>query len=251
MDEANADAVDHEEPNAESENFTVAVRVRPLNARELEAGSKTAWKVKGDTITSKAADSRESSFNFRHVFDEKSTTQGVYDSTTKGVVEATMQGFNGTVFAYGQTSSGKTHTMMGTNDNPGILPLAIRDLFAHVRKTFDREFLIRVSYLEIYQECIRDLFQPANADMKVHEHPQQGFYVKATGIVVSSEEQILKLMERGQEHRHVGQTNMNEQSSRSHTIFRITIESKVEMVDENADPDDDEDEVTAGPCGRG
>jgi hypothetical protein len=88
-------------------------------------------------------------------------------------------------------------------------------------------------------------------NLQLKKIPQQGFYVKATEIVVSSEKQILKLMERGQKHHHVGQTNMNEQSSRSHTIFRITIESKVEMVDENADPDADEDEVTAGPCGRG
>ena len=162
----------------------------------------------------------------------------------------------GTVFAYGQTSSGKTHTMMGSNQSPGVIPLAVQDIFSYVRKvrrpfshtprsapdshdsraargqTYDREFLIRVSYLEIYQECIRDLFKPEDDDLKLHEHPEQGFYVKATEVMVASEEEIMQLMDSGEAHRHVGQTNMNEKSSRSHTLFRITIESKVEIADD-------------------
>jgi hypothetical protein len=89
------------------------------------------------------------------------------------------------------------------------------------------------------QECIRDLFKPEDTDLKIHEHPDHGFYVKSTEVVVSSEEQILQLMDSGEAHRHVGQTNMNEKSSRSHTIFRIIIESKLEICD---------DEVRAGAC---
>jgi centromeric protein E len=81
------------------------------------------------------------------------------------------------------------------------------------------------------QECIRDLFKPDDADLKIHEHPTHGFYVKSTEVLVESEEQILALMDSGEAHRHVGQTNMNEKSSRSHTIFRITVESKLEIED--------------------
>ena len=76
----------------------------------------------------------------------------------------------GTVFAYGQTSSGKTFTMMGTQENPGVIPQAIRDVFAYIQKTKDkREFLLRVAYLEIYNEQIRDLLQPENRDLRIHE----------------------------------------------------------------------------------
>lgn len=84
------------------------------------------------------------------------------------------------------------------------------------------------------QECIRDLFKPEDTDLKIHEHPEHGFYVKSTEVVVTSEEEILQLMDSGEAHRHVGQTNMNEKSSRSHTIFRITVESKLEIPDEDA-----------------
>jgi len=145
--------------------------------------------------------------------------------------------------------------MMGSNQSPGVIPLAVQDIFSYARKvrrpfshgaalrprfsrcvlcgqTYDREFLIRVSYLEIYQECIRDLFKPEDDDLKLHEHPEQGFYVKATEVMVASEEEIMQLMDSGEAHRHVGQTNMNEKSSRSHTLFRITIESKVEIADD-------------------
>lgn len=118
-------------------------------------------------------------------------------------------------------------------------------------QTYDREFLIRVSYLEVYNESIRDLFKPDDTDLKLHEHPTQGFYVKATEVMVSSEEEIMQLMDSGEAHRHVGQTNMNEKSSRSHTLFRITIESKVEIPDDGeAGSDSDDEDHQAGLCIR-
>lgn len=102
-----------------------------------------------------------------------------------------------------------------------------------------------------WQEQIRDLFKPDDTDLRLHEHPEHGFYVKATEVMVDSEDQIMQLMDSGEAHRHVGQTNMNEKSSRSHTLFRITIESKVEIADDSeAGSDSDEEDNRAGLCIR-
>jgi centromeric protein E len=125
---------------------SVSVRVRPLNDQELEKGS--AWKVEGGKIT--ASTGNESScYILDNVFDSTWTTVEVYRQTTKDIIKKVMGGINGTVFAYGQTSSGKTHTMRGTPSEPGIIPLAVNEIFDHIANTQDREFLLRVSYMEV------------------------------------------------------------------------------------------------------
>ncbi|KAF5725318.1 centromere-associated protein E-like isoform X1 [Tripterygium wilfordii] len=136
-----------------------------------------------------------------------------------------MQGINGTVFAYGITSSGKTHTMHGEQKSPGIIPLAVKDVFGIIQEMSGREFLLRVSYLEIYNEVINDLLDPIGQNLKIREDAQ-GTYVE--GIkeeVVLSPAHALSLIASGEEHRHVGSNNFNLLSSRSHTIFTLTIES--------------------------
>ncbi|XP_027924379.1 kinesin-like protein KIN-7K, chloroplastic isoform X5 [Vigna unguiculata] len=136
-----------------------------------------------------------------------------------------MEGINGTVFAYGVTSSGKTHTMHGDQRSPGIIPLAVKDAFSIIQETPNREFLLRVSYLEIYNEVVNDLLNPAGQNLRIREDTQ-GTYVE--GIkeeVVLSPAHALSLIAAGEEHRHVGSTNFNLLSSRSHTIFTLTIES--------------------------
>ncbi|XP_057966140.1 kinesin-like protein KIN-7D, mitochondrial isoform X2 [Malania oleifera] len=136
-----------------------------------------------------------------------------------------MEGVNGTVFAYGVTSSGKTHTMHGDQNSPGIIPLAIKDVFSIIQDTPGREFLLRVSYLEIYNEVINDLLDPTGQNLRVREDVQ-GTYVE--GIkeeVVLSPGHALSFIAAGEEHRHVGSNNFNLLSSRSHTIFTLMIES--------------------------
>ncbi|XP_052736070.1 kinesin-like protein KIN-7E, chloroplastic isoform X3 [Vigna angularis] len=131
----------------------------------------------------------------------------------------------GTVFAYGVTSSGKTHTMHGEQKSPGIIPLAVKDVFSIIQETPGREFLLRVSYLEIYNEVINDLLDPIGQNLRIREDAQ-GTYVE--GIkeeVVLSPAHALSLIATGEEHRHVGSNNFNLVSSRSHTIFTLTIES--------------------------
>lgn len=108
-------------------------------------------------------DAKGTFFTYDRIFDENSSTQEVYDGVARELVHSVIRGLNSTIFAYGQTSSGKTFTMQGgddTNTSPGIVQLAARDLFSLMGESHDRVFLVRVSYLEIYQEDIRDLLNP-------------------------------------------------------------------------------------------
>ncbi|ESW34346.1 hypothetical protein PHAVU_001G144600 [Phaseolus vulgaris] len=206
------------------ENVTVTVRFRPLNPREIRQGEEIAWYADGDTIVRNEYNP-SIAYAYDRVFGPTTTTRQVYDVAAQHVVSGAMEGINGTVFAYGVTSSGKTHTMHGDQRSPGIIPLAVKDAFSIIQETPNREFLLRVSYLEIYNEVVNDLLNPAGQNLRIREDTQ-GTYVE--GIkeeVVLSPAHALSLIAAGEEHRHVGSTNFNLLSSRSHTIFTLTIES--------------------------
>ncbi|XP_072969785.1 kinesin-like protein KIN-7E, chloroplastic isoform X1 [Typha angustifolia] len=206
------------------ENVTVTVRFRPLSAREINKGDEVAWYADGDN-TVRNEYNQNIAYGFDKVFGPATTTRHVYDIAAQHVVGGAMEGINGTVFAYGVTSSGKTHTMHGEQKSPGIIPLAVKDVFSIIQDTPGREFLLRVSYLEIYNEVINDLLDPTGQNLRIRED-SQGTYVE--GIkeeVVLSPAHALSLIASGEEHRHVGSNNFNLLSSRSHTIFTLTIES--------------------------
>ncbi|KAI9357909.1 P-loop containing nucleoside triphosphate hydrolase protein, partial [Zopfochytrium polystomum] len=152
----------------------------------------------------------------------------LYEKAAQNVVWAAMEGMNGTVFAYGQTASGKTYSMMGVDEQPGIIPQAIDDVFAYIREqTEDREYLLRVSYLEIYNETIRDLLAPEQKDLRIHEDRKRGVYVSPLKEeIVTTPKQVMKIIQKGEMNRHFGSTDYNEHSSRSHTIFQMVIESR-------------------------
>ncbi|XP_050365006.1 kinesin-like protein KIN-7C, mitochondrial [Argentina anserina] len=206
------------------ENVTVTVRFRPLSAREINKGDEIAWYADGD-CTVRNEFNADIAYGFDKVFGPATTTRHVYDIAAQHVISGVMQGINGTVFAYGVTSSGKTHTMHGEQKSPGIIPLAVKDVFGIIQETPGREFLLRVSYLEIYNEVINDLLDSTGQNLRIREDAQ-GTYVE--GIkeeVVLSPAHALSLIATGEEHRHVGSNNFNLLSSRSHTIFTLTIES--------------------------
>jgi centromeric protein E len=118
-------------------------------------------------------------------------------------------------------------TRVRTNGRTGVIPLAVEDVFQHVYNTPDREFLLRVSYLEVYNERINDLLNPSSDNLRVYEDRKRGAYIKGLEEkVVVTPEQIFALIAAGEAQRHVGCTNFNLQSSRSHTIFRLVVESK-------------------------
>ncbi|KAI5072315.1 hypothetical protein GOP47_0012421 [Adiantum capillus-veneris] len=215
------------------EKISVSIRVRPIDKQEA---AKSLWKINSNAITlcsASGAPSTSQVFVFDHVFGTEATTSDIYKATTQDIVTSAVKGFNGTVFAYGQTSSGKTFTMRGTQDVPGIIPLAIHDVFRNLEEAVDREFLLRMSYMEIYNEDIRDLLAPEQTKLQVHESLERGIFVAGLREeIVANPEQILQLMEFGEAHRHVGETNMNVHSSRSHAIFRMVIESRDRSQDD-------------------
>ncbi|KAJ2651940.1 hypothetical protein IWW40_001488 [Coemansia sp. RSA 1250] len=229
------------------DHINVAIRVRPLNQREQRTVSSTVqaslpWSIQRDTITQRAyADGRMvsngNSFTFDKVFDQKDTTQRVYDDIVKNIISSSMGGFNGTIFAYGQTSSGKTHTMHGSGQEPGIIKLAVQEIFDTVKNDTKREYLIRVSFLEIYNEVLRDLLEPTKCNLKIHENAKREIFVgDLSEHIVFNAEHVEEILQKGDRNRHIAGTNMNERSSRSHTIFRIVIESR-----EKADSEEDGD----------
>ncbi|XP_034408835.1 kinesin heavy chain-like [Cyclopterus lumpus] len=205
----------------------VMCRFRPLNEAEINRGDKYIPKFKEDdtvVITSKP-----------YVFDRvlpPNTSQGqVYDQCAKQIVKDVLGGYNGTIFAYGQTSSGKTHTMEGKlHDHQlmGIIPRIAQDIFDHIYSMDENlEFHIKVSYFEIYMDKIRDLLDVSKTNLAVHEDKNRVPYVKGcTERFVSSPEEVMDVIDEGKNNRHVAVTNMNEHSSRSHSIFLINIKQE-------------------------
>ena len=133
-----------------------------------------------------------------------------------------INGINGSIFAYGQTSSGKTHTMIGTREQPGILALSAAEIFRRIANTLDREFIVRASFVEIYNERTFDLLSDSiePPSVAIREDVRRGVYCDTTEIPCVSYEHIMKVLGKGINRRHVAETQMNEQSSRSHSIFR-------------------------------
>ncbi|XP_070359470.1 centromere-associated protein E-like isoform X1 [Equus asinus] len=169
------------------------------------------------------------SFNFDRVFDSDESTKNVYEEIAVPIIDSAIQGYNGTVFAYGQTASGKTYTMMGSKDYLGVIPRAIHDIFQKIKKFPDREFLLRVSYMEIYNETITDLLCDTQKmkPLIIREDFNRNVYVAdLTEEVVYTPEMALKWITKGEKNRHYGITKMNQRSSRSHTIFRMILESR-------------------------
>lgn len=175
-----------------------------------------------------AAKPRVYSYTFDRLFRPSETTQEVYERMAESLVWSAMDGYNATIFAYGQTGSGKTYTMRGTlRRNPGIIPLAIQDVFEYIKQTPEREFLLRVSYFEIYNEVINDLLSPGSTGLQIRESKSKGIYIEnLREEIVLSPEQCMSLLAQGESHRHTSATNFNAVSSRSHTIFRVVAESK-------------------------
>lgn len=156
----------------------------------------------------------------------------IFDYSIRPTVDDILNGYNGTVFAYGQTGAGKSYTMMGSDieddTGKGIIPRIIEQIFASILTSPSNiEYTVRVSYMEIYMERIRDLLVPQNDNLPVHEEKSRGVYVKGLlEVYVSSVQEVYEVMRRGGTARAVAATNMNQESSRSHSIFVVTITQK-------------------------
>jgi hypothetical protein len=151
------------------QNVSVCVRVRPLNAQELDRGDTSVWTVDDENYVCLAGQASAPKYSFDSVHREGSTNQNIYKSVGAPVVANAVDGFNGTIFAYGVTSSGKTHTMMGHPGEPGLVPLALQHLFRLIEETRERFFLVKFSMLEIYNETINDLLDPTSINLRLRE----------------------------------------------------------------------------------
>ncbi|XP_041079365.1 kinesin-like protein KIF3A isoform X2 [Polyodon spathula] len=227
-----------------SDTVKVVVRCRPMNQKEKGMGYKQAVSVDEirGTITVNKIDSTNEppkTFTFDTVFGQDSKQLDVYNLTARPIIDSVLEGYNGTIFAYGQTGTGKTFTMEGVRAVPelrGIIPNSFAHVFGHIAKAEgDTRFLVRVSYLEIYNEEVRDLLGKDQMQrLEVKERPDVGVYIKdLSGYVVNNADDMDRIMTLGHKNRSVGATNMNEHSSRSHAIFTITIECSEKGVDGN------------------
>ncbi|KAK0536911.1 Kinesin-like protein kip2 [Tilletia horrida] len=247
-----------------AQNFVVCVRVRgganaAESAEQLAAG-KGIWVLDEAANSISATETHPSrakrgnggagadanatyAFKFDSVLPPTQTTADLFEAHIAPIVSAAVDGYNGTVFAYGQTGSGKTYTMSGTESEPGVIPRAISEVFRIIAEDNAREFLVRVSYLELYNEQLKDLLAnrptPASPIKGGRTHTSQAGgqlriveekgRVAIAGLqeeIVTSTKDVLSLIEKGQASRHVGATDWNEHSSRSHCVLQVTIESR-------------------------
>ncbi|KAI0341612.1 kinesin heavy chain [Trametopsis cervina] len=223
---------------ASSTNIKVVCRFRPPNAIETREGGEivVAFDENFRTVQMRSAQlssgPERDGFTFDRVFPPGTKQQEVFDYGVKDIVKDVLDGYNGTIFAYGQTGSGKTFTMMGADiDSPdlrGLIPRITEQIFQSiVESDAHLEYLVKVSYMEIYLERIRDLLAPQNDNLQVHEEKSKGVYVKnLSDYYVSSAREVYEIMRQGGNARVVSSTNMNAESSRSHSIFLITINQK-------------------------
>ncbi|XP_034836633.1 kinesin-like protein Klp68D isoform X1 [Maniola hyperantus] len=167
-------------------------------------------------------------FTYDAAYDYTADTQTIYDEMVRPLVASVLDGFNGCVFAYGQTGTGKTHTMEGTVDHEGIIPRAFRHIWAHIENTAspDVTHLVSCSYVELYLEDVRDLLSKDSKKLTIRGQELNGFYIpEMTSVVCKSAAEMVRAMRAGNRNRAAGRTDMNEHSSRSHAVFLVTVET--------------------------
>jgi len=235
----------------DGQNIKVFVRCRPLNKDEKAARSYSVLDTPGTReviVKEKPMSSLTKTFNFDRVFGPSSKQLDVYRSVVEPLIGQVLQGYNCTVFAYGQTGTGKTYTMEGGEgrDSPGmtwekdptsgIIPRALSQIFDDLRVNVDSEFSVRVSFLELYNEEIFDLLS-AHDDttrLRLYEDNTKKSSVIIQGleeVQVQSKMDVYNILEKGSKKRQTAATLMNAHSSRSHTVFTVTVHIKESSVE--------------------
>ncbi|KAL4441418.1 hypothetical protein ABPG74_013713 [Tetrahymena malaccensis] len=217
----------------DSANIRVICRMRPLNSLEKSTGGETCIEYDEQRIFCKVIGTEKPhEFTFDKVFGPNVAQKDVFEIVASPVIESVMAGYNGTIFCYGQTSSGKTFTMEGPDDvnqeTKGLIPRMMDRVFETIlNASEDLEFQIRVSFLEIYNEKIQDLLDPDKNNLQIKENKARGIYVQdATEIYVTSAIEMNQVMKTGSSNRTIAATRMNERSSRSHSLFYLQVFKK-------------------------
>uniref|UniRef100_A0A6M2ET09 Kinesin-like protein n=1 Tax=Populus davidiana TaxID=266767 RepID=A0A6M2ET09_9ROSI len=211
--------------SAREEKILVLVRLRPLSDKEIVANEVADWECINDTTilyrnTLREGSTFPSAYTFDRVFRGDNTTREVYEEAAKEAALSVVSGINSSIFAYGQTSSGKTYTMMG------ITEYTVADIFDYIHRHEERAFVLKFSAIEIYNEAIRDLLSKDSTPLRLLDDPEKGTVVeKATEETLKDWDHLKELLSVCEAQRRIGETSLNEKSSRSHQILRLTIES--------------------------
>lgn len=221
-------------------NILVAVRCRPYTKKEKEQDLPNIVQVLEDKVVvllDQAEDgaeayrvnrTKEKQYAFDFAFQPTATQQMVFEKTTAFLLEGVLSGYNATVFAYGPTGAGKTYSMLGTPESPGLMLNSVSRLFDRIEELkVEKEYTLKLSYLEIYNEMIRDLLSSAPEVLEIREDPSKGVLVAGLSeMVASSQEQITSAIRMGNKRRTTEPTMANETSSRSHAVLQIIVEHK-------------------------
>ncbi|KAM5571066.1 kinesin-like protein KIN-8A [Rosa sericea] len=230
-------------PNCGS-RIMVFVRLRPMSKKEKEGGSRCCVRIvnRRDVYLTEFANEndylrlkrlRGRHFTFDASFPDSTSQQEVYSTSTAELVEAVLQGRNGSVFCYGATGAGKTYTMLGTLESPGVMVLAIKDLFTKIRqRSCDGNHVVHLSYLEVYNETVRDLLSPGRP-LVLREDKQGMVAAGLTQYRAYSTDEVMQLLQRGNQNRTTEPTRCNETSSRSHAILQVVVEYQVKDASMN------------------
>ncbi|XP_052752742.1 kinesin-like protein Klp68D isoform X2 [Galleria mellonella] len=213
-----------------NECVKVVVRCRPLSEREKKESYDEVVKVwpERGTVQVYNPKGEDKLFTYDAAYDCSADTQTLYDEMVRPLVASVLDGFNGCVFAYGQTGTGKTHTMEGTADDEGVIPRAFRHIWSHIENNAspDVTHLVACSYVELYLEDVRDLLSKDNKKLTIRGQELNGFYIpEMTSVVCKSAAEMVRVMKAGNRNRAAGRTDMNEHSSRSHAVFLVTVET--------------------------
>ncbi|OIW05664.1 hypothetical protein TanjilG_23450 [Lupinus angustifolius] len=207
------------------EKIVVLIRLRPISEKENAANKSADWECINDTTilyrnTLREGSTFPSAYTFDRVFRGDCATRQVYEEGAREIALSVVNGINSTIFAYGQTSSGKTYTMIG------ITEYAVADIFEYINRHEERAFVLKFSAIEIYNEIVRDLLSTDNSPLRLRDDPERGpILEKLTEETLQDWGHLEGLLAFCEAQRQVGETNLNEKSSRSHQIIRLTIES--------------------------
>lgn len=206
-----------------------------MSTKEKSSGFDQIVNVNSETgeifVIKPGAPGKPKQYTFDYVYGQDSTQKQVYEQCASQIILSVLEGYNGTVFAYGQTGTGKTWTMEGerkSSTNKGIICRSFEHIFKAINGSPDKQFLVNVSMLELYNEEIRDLIKGDGQKLKLKQNEQGTVYVDGLSQTeVKSDNDCMKLLDNGSSHKAVASTDMNARSSRSHSIFTITIEQSI------------------------
>ncbi|GFO11596.1 kinesin-like protein [Plakobranchus ocellatus] len=209
---------------------TVSVRVvakcRALTQDEMDKGGNSVVTVNGDKVKVNCA-GKESVFSLDGTFGPEQTNKHVYEGAVNSLLQGAIDGYNVTIMAFGATESGKSHLMSGSEDDPGVIPILIQNLFRHIRERTNKEFMVTVSHVEILDEKMTDLLNPHNNTMTIRQHPHKGIFIDGLSeLTVKTGDDIALYFTQGTRARKLGSSDIKAHRARANAVFIICLEQK-------------------------